>query len=246
MYHVATRRDIDDPGTLEAFTDEVQGGEGLRNLYLLTVADVSTTSPTALTSWKARMLDELYVAAERRLGGSRREDTDLAHEAKLRVQELWPESESRPFLDQFLERMPERYLYANEPHEIVRHARFVQASQDRAAVSIISSDPHHTELAFVAGDRPGLLAIFTATLAAARLEVVGAQVYNFVDERGQMRADLFWVKGTDDRTGRARLARTRNRPDAGREAEPEARCRTGSGPRWSASGIPQRLPPRST
>ena len=62
MYHVATRRDIDDVATLAEFSGEVQGYEGLRELYLLTVADVSTTIPTALTSWKARMLDQLFVS----------------------------------------------------------------------------------------------------------------------------------------------------------------------------------------
>ena len=61
MYHVATRRDIDDPKTIELFAQDLHGPEGLRELYLLTICDVSTTSPTALTSWKARVLEELYV-----------------------------------------------------------------------------------------------------------------------------------------------------------------------------------------
>ena len=58
MYHVATRRDLDDPETLLELARDVHGREGLRDLYLLTVADLSTTSPTSMTSWKARMLDE--------------------------------------------------------------------------------------------------------------------------------------------------------------------------------------------
>src|SRR6185295_11211961 len=68
MYHVATRRDIDDPHTIREFCAEVHGQEGLNELFLLTVAEVSTTSPTALTAWKSRMLNELYVAAERWFG----------------------------------------------------------------------------------------------------------------------------------------------------------------------------------
>src|SRR5690606_16781683 len=39
MYRVATRRDVDDPRTLEEFCAEVHGREGLKELYLLTVAD---------------------------------------------------------------------------------------------------------------------------------------------------------------------------------------------------------------
>ena len=62
MYLVATRRDLDDPRTLEGFVEAVQGTQGLRELYLLTIADVATTSPAALNPWKQRMLDELFHA----------------------------------------------------------------------------------------------------------------------------------------------------------------------------------------
>src|SRR5262245_33375512 len=71
MYHTATRRDLDDPAAIQEFAREVHGREGLRDLYLLTVADLSTTSPTSMTSWKARMLDELYLAADAALRGAR-------------------------------------------------------------------------------------------------------------------------------------------------------------------------------
>jgi [protein-PII] uridylyltransferase len=53
----------------------------------------------------------------------------------------------------------------------------------------------------VADDRPGLLALIAAALAAARLGVVGAQVYSWCNEVGQARAlDVFWVQ---DRVGPA-------------------------------------------
>src|SRR5208283_3132178 len=71
MYKVATRRDIEDTGTIAEFCQNLRGREGLRNLYLLTMADVTTTSPTAMTSWKARMLEELYFASEGYLTGHR-------------------------------------------------------------------------------------------------------------------------------------------------------------------------------
>ncbi len=77
MYHVATRRDLDDAVTISEFCEACGGQESLRHLYLLTVADLSTTSPTAMTSWKARMLDELYFAAEGHFAGhAPREDAD--------------------------------------------------------------------------------------------------------------------------------------------------------------------------
>lgn len=241
MYHVATRRDIDDPGTLEAFSKEVQGREGLKNLYLLTVSDVSTTSPTALTSWKARMLDELYVATDRFLGEGLPSHGELVDETRRAVLALAPEHASPP-LEQFLEAVPERYLYANDPQHILSHAEFARDAEERgAAACLIAADESSVQLAFVADDRPGLLAIFTATLAAARLEVVAAQVYSFVDARGRMRAlDLFWVKGEAEQV-RERLPRIER--DLGRllsgEVEPrQLVSERRAAPRWSERHTP--------
>jgi [protein-PII] uridylyltransferase len=199
MYHVATRRDIDDPKTVEEFSREVHGSEGLRELYLLTVVDVSTTSPTAMTSWKARMLDELYVAADRCFGEGRvpSVSSERLEEVRSAVRAMCPERGEREFLDHFLAAMPERYLYANEPGEILRHSRFArQAQEKQLSVTVMTSDEPYVELGFIADDRPGLLARITATLAAARLKVVGAQVYSWKDNYGRTRAlDLFWVRG---------------------------------------------------
>ncbi|MBK8997715.1 MAG: [protein-PII] uridylyltransferase [Myxococcales bacterium] len=199
MYHVATRRDIDDPATLADFCKDVHGSEGLRELYLLTVSDVSTTSPTAMTSWKARMLDELYVGAMRRLDEGAVPEQALDQKIASIVAG-WDEPETRGFVTHFLRAMPERYLYANSEADIRAHARFALGADGRAAtVGMLATDEQHHQLGFVADDRPGLLAIFTATLAAARLAVVGAQIHSWTDPSGRLRAlDLFWVKSTRD------------------------------------------------
>jgi len=71
LYHVATRRDLSDPVTVRAVRDTVGGDPWrLRALYLLTVADLSTTSPTAMNAWKSRMLGDLYRAVSAALGGA--------------------------------------------------------------------------------------------------------------------------------------------------------------------------------
>lgn len=198
MYHVATRRDLDDPKTIESFCEEVHGTEGLRELYLLTLCDVSTTSPTALTSWKARVLEELYRAAERGLEGRAVHDSGRLEQVKNAVLAQCPERGEREFLEHFLAAMPERYLYANEPSDIVRHSRFArQAQMQQINVTVMTTDAPYVELAYIADDRPGLLAMITATLTAARFKVISAQVYSWVDSFGRTRAlDLFWVRGS--------------------------------------------------
>jgi [protein-PII] uridylyltransferase len=113
MYHISARRDVDDPQTLEEFVEVVHDHEGLLELYLLTVCDISTTSPTALTSWKAKMLEELYVATERQLSAGAVVATEERRSQLAAVKEC---ARSLPpqLVEQFLTAMPERYLYANE------------------------------------------------------------------------------------------------------------------------------------
>jgi [protein-PII] uridylyltransferase len=177
MYHVATRRDLDDPATIQEFSRNVRGREGLRNLYLLTIADVSTTSPTAMTSWKARMLEELYFASERYLSGQRAQaEDDRIARVREAARQQW--TGPRDVLEALLECMPERYLLSNRPEAIVHHAHVVQERGGRGAcvARVPSRHPEAAELCIVADDRPGLLASIAATLTASRLEVLNAEV----------------------------------------------------------------------
>jgi [protein-PII] uridylyltransferase len=76
-------------------------------------------------------------------------------------------------------------------------------------VCAMSIDEPYVELGFIADDRQGLLAVVTAALAAARLKVVGAQIYSWKDVHGRVRAlDLFWVRsGTDAKAALSTLSR---------------------------------------
>ena len=78
-------------------------------------SDLSTTSPTAMTSWKARMLDELYFAAEAHLAGQRAARRRRARRARCarRCAAAWP-GPPEP-LEALLSTMPDRYLLANGP-----------------------------------------------------------------------------------------------------------------------------------
>ncbi|MBX3231616.1 MAG: HD domain-containing protein [Labilithrix sp.] len=214
MYHTATRRDLDDPSTAQEFVPVVRGREGLRNLYLLTVADITTTSPTAMTSWKARMLDELYFAADAHLAGAR--DTfDVARTERVRTMALSAWSGKKAELGAFLQTMPDRYLLANPPESIVAHARVAieRAATDAVvhAALVPSRHPEVSELCVVAEDAPGLLARIAAAITAARLEVLGAQVYSRgIRPAGRAHeaseaVDLFWIR--DARSGADGVAR---------------------------------------
>jgi [protein-PII] uridylyltransferase len=239
MYHVSTRRDLDDVATIEEFCRTVRGREGLRDLYLLTVADLSTTSPTAMTSWKARMLDELYFAAESHLAGHvPREDAERVERVRTAVRAAW--AGPREPIDALLESMPDRYLLANAPESIVQHARVVSDRGARSAylARVTSRHPEAAELCVVADDRPGLLASISAAITASRLEVLGAQVYSRQVEGRWEAVDIFWVRDRDGGTEGVeqvlpRLERDVDDLCAGRVEPSELlRSRTGTASPW--------------
>lgn len=243
MYHVATRRDLDDPATIEEFCRSVRGQEGLRNLYLLTVADLSTTSPTAMTSWKARMLDELYFAAEQHLEGQPpRVDAERVARVREAVLHAWHAStgEGDSSLEAFVASMPERYLLANSPASIVEHARVVTGRGARAATVARVPWKHReaAELCVAAADRPGLLAGIAAAITANRLEVLAAQVYSRAAPGAVEAVDLFWVRDRDGGTegverALPRLARDLDEVCSGRVDPAELlRTRVGSASPW--------------
>ncbi len=201
MYHVATRRDIDDPATIDEMAHAVRGREGLRNLYLLTVADLSTTSPTSMTSWKARMLDELYLATDVHLTSGGAKEGSLLERRRNEAERL-VSGEDWKFLREFLSGMPDRYLLATPAPRLVSHAQLVRTHLDQGnqevSLGVVCSDlPGGSELCVVAADRSGLLADIAAAIAAAKLEVHAAQIHSChfdVKEGGSVAVDVFWIQ----------------------------------------------------
>lgn len=240
MYHVAARRDLSDEATIEEFCRAVRGRQGLRDLYLCTVADITTTSPAAMTSWKSRMLEELFVAADTYLKGGARGEIDrerLAH-ARESAHAAWQGDPAA--LEIFLSSMDARYLLSNAGDAMARHARLSLARKksEVSAAFFPTRHPEISELCVVADDRPGLLASISAAITANRLEVLAAQVYSRVTDRGVEAVDLFWVRDrVDAKDGVAsampRLLRDLGDVCAGRvDAEALLRERVGSASTW--------------
>ena len=83
MSTVAQKQDLSDPDVIAAFARRVGNERNLTALYLLTVADIRGTSPKVWNAWKGKLLEDLYRATLRALGG-RAPDAAAEIEARKR------------------------------------------------------------------------------------------------------------------------------------------------------------------
>jgi [protein-PII] uridylyltransferase len=211
MYLVAMRRDLDEPQTVSEFARKMRGRQRLRALYLLTVADLSTTSPTSMTRWKASMLESLFRATNNLFDGDSPGDPSRLKRMREEAAQYWEPDLDPQFLDEFCDTMPERYLLSSTSAEIAAHAKVALQVQNEpvTAALVPSRHPDVAELCVVtqgrpagdaglcvvAGDRPGLLAGITAAFAANRLDIFAAQIHSRTLSDGALQAvDLFWVR----------------------------------------------------
>lgn len=208
LYHLATRRDASDPVTLKQL-EGATGGDPwrLRALYLLTVADLSTTSPTALNAWKSRMLEDLYLQADRAHRGA---PPETRREA-LVAQALGATHDPAEavLVGRFVAAMPARYLRATAPEAVRRHAGLWAALRPEGDLSLRPLQGRGVdalvEVVVRAPDRRGLLATIAGLLFAHRLDVQGAEIHGRAGEV----FDVFVARlpdACDDPRARAALA----------------------------------------
>lgn len=180
LYRFATQRDVHDPEVLEEALKLVENAERLRDLYLVNVCILSTTNPEAMTTWKARTLEDLYVGVSMAIEQGGITAPGRMAEAVRREVMLSPGEGLTPaVLEAFLESMPDRYLLAHSVRAILDHARFSAEAADREVAIRISTGPIENTYAIQVetDDRPGLLADLAAVLAGHRFVVADAEIY---------------------------------------------------------------------
>ncbi len=192
LYHWATRRDTSDPETLNEISRAIGSIERLRDLYLLTLVDLATTNPKALTPWKARLFDDLFLDLSRVLEGGVVPGEATALEADL-------EARGADAALALLATLPDRYSVGNDAETVIAHAEIVEARGARAVhAALVPGDVSGlAELVVVADDRPGLLADIAAVLAAHRLAITTASIHTRLRPDGRAEAlDMFMVRSS--------------------------------------------------
>lgn len=182
MSHVAQRRDIDDPKTVERFAAAVGSPERLRMLYLLTSADMKAVGPGVMTGWQAAVLWELYARTLSHLTGGRPEPPKLETVALRVALELGGEG-SLESARAHLAGMTERYLATTGAQRVAAHLRLIERLETEVVATEIFHHPDlgSADLVVVTRDLPGLFSLIAGTLAANEINILSAQVHTRAD-----------------------------------------------------------------
>jgi len=124
MSQVAQKQDLSDPDVIARFAQRVGNERSLTALYLLTVADIRGTSPKVWNGWKAKLLEDLYHATLRTLGG-RAPDAAAEVEARKRIALVTLALHAQPFEAHraLWDTLDVGYFMRHEPADIAWHAR---------------------------------------------------------------------------------------------------------------------------
>ena len=182
MSHIAQRRDIDDPKTIEALVDVCLTPERLRMLYVLTAADMRAVGPGVMTGWQAQMLGEVYSRALARLTGGQVE-LPSRELVVARVWEAMQHEGSRRAVTAHLAMLSDRYLVTTSPQRIACHLRLVERLEEDTAATELFHHPDldSSELVIATRDVPGLFSLIAGTLAAHGINVLSAQIHTRAD-----------------------------------------------------------------
>ena len=216
MSATAFQRDLSDPKTVEDFAAVVSSIERLRQLLVLTVADIRAVGPGVWNSWKAALLRELYWRTEERLiaghaGSSRRERVAARQERLLAALTDWPAALKERLGREF----PDSYWIAEDHAALLTHARLMRPFLERLAAGERPGGTEEVAIALeedkkaralivsvVTPDRPGLFARLAAAFARAGVSVIGAQIHT---SRQGLAVDSFRVVLSEDRAAERRM-----------------------------------------
>src|SRR5712691_7296303 len=182
LSHIAQRRDVNDPKTVEALAALCGTAERLRKLYLLTFADMRAVGPGVMTGWQAHILWELYCGALQRLTGGRPERLTREDVAD-RVRTELRDAGLKRSVPGHLGMISERYLSTTPAARIAEHMRLIERLEE---VPVATELFHHrdlgsSDLVIVTRDVPGLFSLIAGSLAAHGINILSAQIHTRAD-----------------------------------------------------------------
>jgi [protein-PII] uridylyltransferase len=126
MSSTAQKSDLSDPQVIEGFSLLMKDERHLTALYLLTVADIRGTSPKVWNAWKAKLLETLFLSAQRLLIGNAGGTIDelVARKAEAQATLRHYSILERSYLPLW-NNLGEQYFLRHTSQEIAWHSRLL-------------------------------------------------------------------------------------------------------------------------
>jgi [protein-PII] uridylyltransferase len=192
MSSTMRRRDIYDPETVRELAGKMGTPERLKMLTLLTLADIKSVNPEALTPWKAENLWRLYAGTATYFDHSVDEErfhASVCTEQVERVAALLPKRRSQ--LLKFLDGLPQRYLMSHPPEQVLLHFEMTShLRQEPVQLGVRRVSGQH-ELTVVTADRPGLFSTLAGILYGWGMDITKASAFS---NRSGVIVDSFYFK----------------------------------------------------
>ncbi|HSF29974.1 MAG TPA: [protein-PII] uridylyltransferase [Candidatus Tectomicrobia bacterium] len=186
MNHLAQRRDITDPKIVADFAETVRNVENLKLLCILTYADTRAVGPDIWTVWKGALLWELYMRTYKHF--TQEDEVVVTGEAlieqvKSEVMSALSGRIPDAVVDAFFKAMPYKYIVSTAADTMAHHVQLVEGLKGE---KLATKHTHHlelgsSELMICTPSKAGNFSKIAGTLAANKLNILGAQIYTRSD-----------------------------------------------------------------
>ncbi|WP_293998728.1 [protein-PII] uridylyltransferase [Sphaerotilus sp.] len=181
MSRVAQKEDLSDPDVIDAFARHVKDPRRLTALYLLTVADIRGTSPKVWNAWKGKLLEDLFRATLRALGGAKPQLDAEIEMRKLEARQLLALHSMLPGIEETLwKTLDLNYFTRHDSGEIAWHARALNRKVDATKPLVsarLSPLGEGLQVLVYAPDRPDLFARICGYFDSAQFSILDARVH---------------------------------------------------------------------
>jgi len=179
--NVATRRDFNDPKTIQDFVAMVQSPERLKLLLALTVADIRGVSPVAWNNWKAVLLRELYNRAEQCIGTGKVElkqhQANHFHEDLKHLLIGWNDRE----IENYVKQGNSSFWASVEPARHAVIARMLRQSEGMEQPILLDTQHNYersvTEITVCTPDQHGLFSMVAGAMSLAGANIINAKIF---------------------------------------------------------------------
>jgi [protein-PII] uridylyltransferase len=196
MSLTAQRKDISDPDVISEFARYVETIEHLDYLYLLTMCDIRGTNPKQWSTWKDKLLAELYNKTASLLNKGLSSDNDQQSDREINILET--QTDSLRQLEQlginshqansFWDTLNEEYFQGHTPGEIVWQTSLIfelRQNEDQNTPFVqtrVAPSGDSIELLVYIKNRARIFYDVVTVLRNSEVDIVNAQIINTTDD----------------------------------------------------------------